>query len=155
MRNEEKDLSCEPNAFIGLDGYSGSRGIGGKREERAENEATKKGKGIESKSKCIVSETARNEKSILSLEMPATNCPARDKILDVVRNSARESRPRRGRESFEGRHEYLCNIAGFLDFRAPSFFRCNRKNNEVRVIRTASSWFNIRINVAAVGSGKI
>lgn len=32
-----------------------------------------------------------DEKSILSLEMPTTNCPARDKILAVVRNSARKS----------------------------------------------------------------
>jgi len=81
------------NAFIGLDGYSGSRGIEGKGGggERAENEATKRGGGIGAKSKCIVGTTAGDEKSILSLEMPATNCPARDKILAVVRNSARES----------------------------------------------------------------
>lgn len=94
-----------------------------------------------------------DEKLILSLEMPATNCPARDKILAVVRNSARESRPRRGRESFEGRREYPCNIAGFLDFRT-SFLRCSRKNNGVCGIGTASS-FNIRINVAVIGSRKI
>jgi len=31
LRNAEKDLSCESNAFIGLEGYSK---IGGKREER-------------------------------------------------------------------------------------------------------------------------
>lgn len=125
LRNEEKDPSCEPNAFIGLDGYGGGCGrIGGKGDggERAENGATKKGGGIGLKSKCIVGKTAGDEKSILSLEMPATNCPARDKILAVVRNSARESRPRRGRESFGGRHEYLCNTSRDLSTSVILFF---------------------------------
>lgn len=79
-----------------------------------------------------------DEKSIFSLEIPATNCPAWNKILAVVRNSPRESRIRPGeRESLEGRRTgsiYATSLAGiefvFLFF--VFFWNIRKSNGEPR-----------------------
>lgn len=92
LRSEEKDSSCESNAFIETGDVRGNKRKRRCEGRRGENEVArgKRRKG-RSESKCIGEQDGdEDEKSILSLEMPATNCPARDKILAVVRNSARD-----------------------------------------------------------------
>lgn len=100
----------------------------------------------------------RDEKSILSLEMPATNCPARDKILAVVWNSAREFLPSFDGDvnPFEGRRTdareylYVQRLSAGTISRFKSFFSEQPKKQREPRNWTAFSWFDIRIDVVAV-----
>jgi len=130
LRNEEKDPSCEPNAFIGLDGYSGSRGIEGK------------GGGGERSRKWGDEERRRNRSEI---EMHCGQDGRRRKINPVSGNAGDQlsgegqdscrcqefsSRVPVPDEDVNPSEDGTSTYATSLDFDA-SFFRCSRKNNGV------------------------
>lgn len=152
LRSEEKDPSCESNAFIGLDGYSGTRGIedGG---EWAENEATRRSGGLESKSRSWAKRwETKNRLSLWKCRRSIVRQGTRFLPLSGIQ-LASPVPDENVNPSKDGMSTYATS-QDLSIFGAP-FFRCSRKNNGDRVIGTASSWFDIRINVAMVGSRKI